>query len=121
MRGGPFREVLDRLTPRLRGKRCVPLFKRLDGKALPLPQDYADMLGWEEQVDAVAEALHRNRGVDVGMIGDVSAIIEQMTAEASNHQWKDLPWLEELRAARAAQEVETTGDEGDGAQAHHPP
>jgi hypothetical protein len=28
------------------------------GTVLPLPQDYADMLGWEEQVDAVAAAYH---------------------------------------------------------------
>ena len=56
------------------------------------------------QIDPSPLEIGRNRGVDVGMIGDVSAILEQMTAEASNHQWKDLPWLEELRAARAAQE-----------------
>jgi hypothetical protein len=28
------------------------------GKVLPLPQDYADMLGWEEQVAAVARVYH---------------------------------------------------------------
>ncbi|HUF43023.1 MAG TPA: thiamine pyrophosphate-binding protein [Verrucomicrobiae bacterium] len=56
------------------------------------------------QIDPSPLEIGRNRGVDVGMIGDVGAILEQMTAEASNHQWKDLPWLEELRAARAAQE-----------------
>ncbi|HET8655185.1 MAG TPA: glycosyltransferase family 39 protein [Longimicrobiaceae bacterium] len=28
------------------------------GTALPLPQDYADMLGWQEQVAAVASAYH---------------------------------------------------------------
>ena len=29
------------------------------GEILPLPQDYADMLGWREQVAAVAEVYHR--------------------------------------------------------------
>ncbi|MDH5282454.1 MAG: glycosyltransferase family 39 protein [Gemmatimonadota bacterium] len=29
------------------------------GEVLPLPQDYADMLGWREQVAAVAEVYHR--------------------------------------------------------------
>jgi len=29
--------------------------------------------------------------------------LDQMTKEAANHTWKDLPWLEELRAVRAAQ------------------
>jgi acetolactate synthase-1/2/3 large subunit len=37
------------------------------------------------------------------MVGDVASILEQMTKEAENYQWKDLPWLDELRAARAAQ------------------
>ena len=38
------------------------------------------------------------------MAGDVTSILEQMTQEAANYQWKDLPWLEELRAARTAQD-----------------
>jgi acetolactate synthase-1/2/3 large subunit len=55
------------------------------------------------QIDPSPLELGRNRGVDVGMVGDVASILEQMTQEAANYQWKDLPWLEELRAARAAQ------------------
>jgi hypothetical protein len=34
------------------------------GTVLPLPQDYADMLGWEEQVTAVAAAYHALPAVD---------------------------------------------------------
>ena len=45
----------------------------------------------------------RNRGVAVGMVGDVTSVLEQMTKEAANHVWKELPWVEELRAARAEQ------------------
>jgi acetolactate synthase-1/2/3 large subunit len=55
------------------------------------------------QIDPSALEIGRNRGVAVGMVGDVASILDQMTKEASNHTWKDLPWLEELRAARAAQ------------------
>jgi len=55
------------------------------------------------QIDPSPLEIGRNRGVDVGMIGDVAGILEQMTQEAANYQWKDLPWLDELRAARAAQ------------------
>jgi len=55
------------------------------------------------QIDPSAVEIGRNRGVAVGMVGDVASILDQMTKEAANHTWKDLPWLEELRAARAAQ------------------
>jgi acetolactate synthase-1/2/3 large subunit len=55
------------------------------------------------QIDPSPLEIGRNRGVDVGMVGDVASILEQMTKEAANYQWKDLPWLDELRAARAAQ------------------
>lgn len=36
----------------------TPAVQTNTGAVLPLPQDYADMLGWEEQVAAVAEAYH---------------------------------------------------------------
>jgi acetolactate synthase-1/2/3 large subunit len=55
------------------------------------------------QIDPSPLEIGRNRGVAVGMIGDVSSILEQMTSEAANYQWKELPWVEELRAVRAAQ------------------
>jgi thiamine pyrophosphate-dependent acetolactate synthase large subunit-like protein len=55
------------------------------------------------QIDPSPLEIGRNRGVDVGMIGDVTSVLEQLTNEAANYQWKDLPWLEELRAVRSAQ------------------
>ncbi len=55
------------------------------------------------QIDPAAAEIGRNRGVAVGIVGEVSSVLEQLTAEASRYSWSDLPWLEELRAARAAQ------------------
>ena len=55
------------------------------------------------QIDPSPLEIGRNRGVAVGMVGDVSSVLEQLTKEASSHVWKELPWIEELRAVRAAQ------------------
>jgi len=55
------------------------------------------------QIDPSPLEIGRSRGVDVGIVGDVTSVLDQLTKEASNHQWKELPWLDELRAARAAQ------------------
>ncbi|MFB3119819.1 MAG: thiamine pyrophosphate-binding protein, partial [Stenotrophomonas maltophilia] len=54
------------------------------------------------QIDPSAAEIGRNRGVAVGMVGDVPSVLEQITQEASAHTWQDLPWLDELRAERAA-------------------
>jgi acetolactate synthase I/II/III large subunit len=55
------------------------------------------------QVDPSRLEVGRNREVAVGMVGDISAVLDQMTNEAKAHPWNDLPWLEELRAQRRAQ------------------
>ncbi|TMA05083.1 MAG: thiamine pyrophosphate-binding protein [Deltaproteobacteria bacterium] len=55
------------------------------------------------QIDPSALEIGRNRGVAVGMVGDVSSVLDQMTREAANFTLKDFPWVEELRAARASQ------------------
>ncbi len=55
------------------------------------------------QTDPSPLEIGRNRGVAVGMVGDVTSVLDQMTREAANYTWKDLPWLEELRAVRVAQ------------------
>jgi acetolactate synthase I/II/III large subunit len=55
------------------------------------------------QVDPSAAEIGRNRGVAVGILGDVTSVLGQMTREATSFTWKDLPWLDELRGARAAQ------------------
>ena len=55
------------------------------------------------QIDPAAAEIGRNRGVAVGIVGDIASVLTQLTREAGQHSWSDLPWLEELRAARAAQ------------------
>ena len=55
------------------------------------------------QIDPAAAEIGRNRGVAVGIVGDVASVLTQLTQAAAHHSWPDLPWLEELRAARAAQ------------------
>ncbi|HEX2226968.1 MAG TPA: thiamine pyrophosphate-binding protein [Candidatus Binatia bacterium] len=55
------------------------------------------------QVDPSPLEIGRNREVTVGVVGDISSVLEQMTKEASAYQWTELPWLEELRSARRAQ------------------
>ena len=55
------------------------------------------------QIDPAPVEIGRNRAVAVGIVGDVSGVLDQLTSEAASHAWKDLPWLEELRAVRAAQ------------------
>ena len=55
------------------------------------------------QIDPAAAEIGRNRGVAVGIVGDIASVLTQLTQAAAHHSWQDLPWLEELRAARAAQ------------------
>jgi acetolactate synthase-1/2/3 large subunit len=55
------------------------------------------------QIDPSPLEIGRNRGVAVGMVGDVTSVLEQLTKEAANHVWEELPWLDDLRAVRAAQ------------------
>ena len=56
------------------------------------------------QVDPSPTEIGRNRNVDVGMAGDIPAIVDQLTAEAAGSQWQDhQPWIEELRAQQEAQ------------------
>jgi acetolactate synthase-1/2/3 large subunit len=55
------------------------------------------------QIDPSPAEIGRNREVAAGMIGDVSSVLDQLTHEAKNYTWNELPWLEELRAARRAQ------------------
>ena len=54
------------------------------------------------QVDPSEAEIGRNRGVAVGIAGDVEATMRQMTAEASKHSWSESEWIGELRAERRA-------------------
>jgi len=55
------------------------------------------------QVDPAGVQVGRNRGVDVGIVGDVGPVVDQLAAAAASIQWPELPWLERLREAAAAE------------------
>jgi len=50
------------------------------------------------QIDPAGVQIGRNRGVDVGIVGDVGPVVEQLTAEAAKHEWRELSWLDRFRA-----------------------
>ena len=55
------------------------------------------------QVDPSAAEIGRNRGVSVGILGDIGAVVEQMRSEAARVSWpagRLDPWLDQLRADR---------------------
>ena len=55
------------------------------------------------QADASAAEIGRNRGASIGLLGDLGAIVEQITAAASKLPGADLdPWLRQLREDRSA-------------------
>jgi acetolactate synthase-1/2/3 large subunit len=49
------------------------------------------------QVEPSPVQVGRNRGVDIGIVGDVGPIVEQLAEEAAQHQWNELPWLQRFR------------------------
>lgn len=53
------------------------------------------------QIDPSEAEIGRNRGVAIGIAGDVDAALRQLTAEAARHTWHELDWVSELRAERA--------------------
>jgi acetolactate synthase-1/2/3 large subunit len=55
------------------------------------------------QVEPSGMQVGRNRGVDVGIVGDVGPVLEQLAAAAGKHFWTELPWLQRLRDARATE------------------
>ena len=56
------------------------------------------------QVDPSADQIGLSRGVDVGILGDVGAVVKQLAQEAEGYQWNENPIVEELRDTRDAQE-----------------
>lgn len=58
------------------------------------------------QIDPSPVEIGRNRGVSIGIAGDVQAVTAQLAAESKSHTWHDLPWVEEIRAVRRAQRAE---------------
>ena len=55
------------------------------------------------QVDPSPQEIGRNRGVAVGIVGDVGSVVEQLAEEAGRFSWPRLPWLDRLQAEKDAQ------------------
>ncbi len=55
------------------------------------------------QVEPSQLQVGRNRGVDLGLVGDVGPVVEQLTSEAAKYQWKELPWVRRFRHTVAEQ------------------
>jgi len=50
------------------------------------------------QIDPSPAEIGRNRGVTVGIVGDIAAVVDQMTQEAHTKTWKPLAWVKQLQA-----------------------
>lgn len=93
--------------------RAAPLLREADavlflGKKLDYTIGYAQPPGVAAnariiQVDPSPTEIGRNRGVTVGIAGDVAGVVAQLTKEASTLIWRDGPWLQRLRAEREKQ------------------
>lgn len=55
------------------------------------------------QVDPSETQIGRNRGVDVGILGDVGAVVAQLTEQARKCNWDELPWVERFRELKKSQ------------------
>jgi len=55
------------------------------------------------QIDPDGSVIGRNRGVDVGIVGDISEISKQLADEASKHKWPELDWLDVLKNDQESQ------------------
>ncbi len=57
------------------------------------------------QVDPSPEEIGRNRGVSVGIVGDIGAVVDQLARSAKDRKWPTgarEPWLTKLRQDRSA-------------------
>lgn len=53
------------------------------------------------QIDPSSAEIGRNRGVDVGIVGNVEAVVDQLALEAGKHSWTEpTDWLAELKSVR---------------------
>ena len=56
------------------------------------------------QVDPSVDQIGLSRSVDVGILGDVGAVVKQLAQEAEGYRWNEPAIVEELRSTRDAQE-----------------
>ena len=98
---GFFDQGLSRQARKIRQSDAVLLLGRkqdlIIGYAMPptIPPDAAVI-----QIDPSEAEIGRNRGVAVGIAGDIEAALRQLAAEAAKHSWAELPWVDELRRER---------------------
>ena len=100
---GFFERGLNRAASRLRDADVVLLLGRKQDYTISYAQP--PVIGAEAriiQIDPAAAEIGRNRGVTVGIVGDIEAVVEQMTQEAQKKTWKSLPWLKQLQAEQEA-------------------
>ena len=57
------------------------------------------------QIDPDGSVIGRNRGVTVGIVGDISEIAKQLTNEASKYSWDESDWLNVLSSEQYKQET----------------
>lgn len=56
------------------------------------------------QVDPSAEELGRNRAISIGLLGNIGAVVDQMTSSATQKNWTRVkPWTDQLTASRKSQ------------------
>ena len=55
------------------------------------------------QIDPDGSVIGRNRGVDVGIVGDISEVARQLADEASKYEWSHLEWLDVLKNDQESQ------------------
>jgi len=82
----------DRMAAYLAGVGITRAVTTNTGVTLPLPQDYADMLGWREQVAAVAEVYHRLDPAERGRTIVVGGNYGRAGALAVYHEGFGLPY-----------------------------
>ncbi len=58
------------------------------------------------QVDPDGSIIGRNRGVDIGIVGDVAEVSRQLLEQAKKHIWSRLDWLDILSKEQKLQEEE---------------
>ena len=72
------------------------------------------------QADPSPAEIGRNRGVAVGLLGDLGAIVEQLTAAATSQPKSDIgAWLQQLEEDRGSW-LESLRDKASGQQPMHP-
>ncbi len=104
---GFFDSGLNRAARKIRESDLVILLGRkqdlIVGYAMsPIIPENAKII----QVDPDASVIGRNRGVDVGIVGNISEVAAQLTEEASKHDWEKLDWLDVLSSEQSDQEKE---------------